>query len=56
MKDFFISLSQSDLFHLFINSVVIETAFFATILSIFQLPPEIILDSGLKEILMIFED
>lgn len=56
MKDFLISLSQSELFQLFFNGVIIETIFLATLISIFQSPPEIILDSGLREILMIFED
>ncbi len=55
MKNYLNSLLQNDLFLLLMNWVIIDVALYATLISILQVPPDAILDSGLKEILMIFE-
>ncbi|MDH5327498.1 MAG: hypothetical protein OEZ68_05855 [Gammaproteobacteria bacterium] len=55
MKQTVETLLKNDLFILLLNGVIVYTAFTAVILATLQVPPEAILDSGLKEILMIFE-
>lgn len=49
------NLFSNELFVLLMNGVFGYTAFTAVIIVTLQLPPEAILDSGLREILMIFE-
>jgi hypothetical protein len=49
------SLITNDLFLLFLNGVLAHTCFVALVIYVMQVPPEVILDSGLKEILMVFE-
>ena len=46
---------KNDLFLLLLNGVIAYTAFTAVVIATLQVPPEVILDSGLREILMIFE-
>jgi hypothetical protein len=48
-------LLANDLFLLFMNGVLAHTCFTVLVITVMQVPPEAILDSGLKEILMIFE-
>ena len=55
MKNYLSTLFQNDLLLILLNGVILHTAFCATVSEILQIPPEAILDSGLKEILMIFE-
>lgn len=56
MKEIFLKISQNELFYIFLNGVVIDTAFYAALMATFQVPPEALLDSGLMDILMIFEE
>jgi len=46
---------KNPLLHLLLSGVIAYTAFTAVILATLQIPPEAVLDSGLREILMIFE-
>jgi len=46
---------NSELFLLLMAGVVSYTAFVAVILATLQVPPEAILHSGLKEVLLVFE-
>lgn len=55
MKSLLNALLGNEIFHLFMNMVIVETAVFAVVLSVLQEPPEMILASGLKEIILIFE-
>jgi len=49
------SLFSNRLFQLLMNGVFAYTAFSAVTIAVLQVPPEAILDSGLQEILMVFE-
>ena len=49
------NLFSNRLFQLLMNGVFAYTAFTAVIIAVLQVPPEVILDSGLREILMVFE-
>ena len=49
-------LLRNDLFILLINAVLGHTAFVAVILVVLEMPPEAILDSGLREVLAVFEE
>lgn len=55
MKNRLTALLENPLLLLFLHGVIIETAFYATAMALWQMPPDSILDSGLKEILMVFE-
>jgi hypothetical protein len=55
VKKLFNNLLQNDLFVFLMIGVFAYTAFTAVILAVLQVPPEAILDSGLKEILLVFE-
>lgn len=55
MKRFFKTVFENEIFHLFINMVIVETAILAVVLSVLQEPPEMILATGLKDIILIFE-
>jgi len=55
VKQQFKKLLSNELFILLMNGVFGYTAFTAVVIVTLQVPPEAILDSGLREILMIFE-
>jgi len=55
VKQRFKKLLSNELFILLMNGVFGYTAFTAVVIVTLQVPPEAILDSGLREILMIFE-
>lgn len=55
MKQKVESIVKNDLFLLLLNGVICYTAFTAVVIATLQVPPEVILESGLREILMIFE-
>ena len=55
MKQRLLTLANNPLLHLMMGSVFAYTAFVATILATLQTPPEVLLDSSLRDILMIFE-
>lgn len=55
MKQYFARLQRNDLFLLLMFGVFAYTAFTAVVLAVLQVPPETILDSGLKQILLVFE-
>ena len=55
MKKRLIKLFHNDLFLFLLNGVIAYTAFTAVILATLGVPPEAILDSGLKEVLLVFE-
>lgn len=55
MKNTFKAALRNPLFFMLMNGVFGYTAMTAVIIAVLQVPPEAILDSGLKEILMIFE-
>lgn len=54
MKEKLLQLVRNDIFILFMNGVLAHTAFTAAVISTLQVP-EAIADSGLKEIIQIFE-
>lgn len=55
MKKRIASLLKNDLFLFLMNGVIAYTAFTAVILATLSVPPEAILDSGLQEIILVFE-
>ena len=55
MKYYLLALANNPLLQMLLGGVFIYTAFVAIILATLQTPPEAILNSGLKDILMIFE-
>lgn len=55
MKKRLNQLLENDWFTLLISGVFGYTAFTAVIMATIGIPPEAILDSGLKEILLVFE-
>lgn len=55
MKATIKKLFQDELFLMALNGTIGYIAMMATILATLQVPPEAILDSGLKEILLVFE-
>lgn len=55
MKQYALNLANNPLLQMLLSGVFAYTAFTAMIIATLQTPPEIILDSGLREILMIFE-
>lgn len=55
MKAQFTRLLSNDLFLFLMNGVIGYTAMTAVIIATLQVPPEAILDSGLREILLVFE-
>lgn len=56
MKKKFTSLLQNSLFINLMSGVFAYIALMATILAVLQVPPEAILDSGLDEVLLVFDD
>ncbi len=55
MKKLIDSLLRNDLFLILIYGVFAYITFTAVIIAVLQVPSEAILDSGLKEILLVFE-
>jgi len=55
VKKLFRYLLRNDLFQLLMFSVFAYIAFTAVVIAVLQVPPEAILNSGLKEILLVFE-
>lgn len=55
MKKYLMALLRNDLFILMFNGMIAYIALTATIIAVLQVPPEAILDSGLQEILLVFE-
>ena len=51
----FRELLQNELFLLLMFGVFAYTAFSAVVIALLEVPPDVILDSGLKEILLVFE-
>lgn len=56
MKDRILTLAQNPLLQMLMISVFSYTAFTAVVIEVMQTPPEAILNSGLQEILFVFED
>ncbi|MDH5394187.1 MAG: hypothetical protein OEY11_13455 [Gammaproteobacteria bacterium] len=50
------NLFSNELFNMLINAVIAYTILTATIIVILQVPPDAILDSGLTEVVLVFED
>lgn len=55
MKKRLIRLMKNELFLLLMNGVIAYTAMTAVIIATLNVPPEAILDSGLREIVLVFE-
>jgi len=55
VKKLFNDLMRNELFLLLIYSVFGYIAFSAIVIAVLQVPSDAILDSGLKEILLVFE-
>ena len=55
MKQKVANLFKNELFLLLLNGVICYTAFVAIVIATLQVPPDAILDSGLQEIIMVFE-
>ena len=55
MKKIFKDLLRNELFLLLMYSVFAYTAFSAVVIAVLEVPSEVILESGLKEILLVFE-
>jgi hypothetical protein len=55
MKQRLRKLFKNELFLMLLNGVFAYVAFNAVILATLQVPPEAILDSGLDQILLVFE-
>jgi hypothetical protein len=55
MRRFFRKLLKNELFLVLLNGVFAYVAMNAIILATIQIPPEAILDSGLDQILLVFE-
>ncbi len=56
MRYFIKSVVQSNLFMLFFNIIIIQVAFSAVVIATLDIPPDVILDSGLDEVLIVFEE
>jgi flagellar biosynthesis/type III secretory pathway M-ring protein FliF/YscJ len=56
MKQTLQKLLENRLFLLLINGTVGYMAFIAVIITVLQVPPEALLDSNLKEVLLVFEE
>ena len=56
MKQKLITVFQSELFLLFFNATILYIGLTAVIIAVLQVPPEAILDSGLDEIIKVFEE
>lgn len=56
MKDYLMEIFSSELFSILINASIIHTVFNMAIMATLQVPPDSILESGLREIIMVFDD
>jgi len=56
MKKLMHGVMQNELFIMLISAVFAHMAMMAVIISVLQVPPEAILDSGLDQVLLVFED
>jgi hypothetical protein len=56
MKKLMHGLMHNELFIMLISAVFAHMAMMAVIISVLQVPPEAILDSGLDQVLLVFED
>ena len=56
MQSMIKALIHNDLFILFFNVAIAQVAFSAVLIATLQVPPDSILDTDLKEIILIFED
>lgn len=56
MKSWAQKLGQNELFLLMMNGTIAYIAFTAIMLAVLQTPPEAILDSGLDEVIRVFEE
>lgn len=56
MKTIFQKLLQNEWFMLLMNATIAQTALFAMIMATLQIPPESILNSGLDQVILVFED
>ena len=56
MKKLMHGLLQNELFIMLISASVAHMAMMAVIISVLQVPSEAILDSGLDQVLLVFED
>lgn len=55
MKQRILTLADNPLLQMLMAGVFVYSAFVAVILATLQIPPEAILDSGLQEVLLVFE-
>ena len=55
MKERALTLANNELFQLLMGGVFAQTAFAVVMLLTLQIPPDAILDSGLQEIILVFE-
>ena len=56
MKTLFDGLLKNEFFVMLVSGVIANTAMMAVIITVLQVPPDAILDSGLDQVLMVFED
>jgi hypothetical protein len=56
MKERILTLANNPLLQMMMAGVFAYTAFVAVILATLQMPPEALLDSGLQEVLLVFEE
>ena len=56
MKQIMRKLMNNELFLLLMNGTFGYVAFVAVMITVLQVPPEALLDSGLKEVLLVFEE
>lgn len=56
MKKLVQALLKNDLFTMLMSGVIAYTAMSAVIIAVLQVPPEAILDSGLDQIVLVFEE
>jgi hypothetical protein len=55
MKEVILTLANNPLLQMMMAGVFAYTAFVAIILATLQMPPEALLDSGLQEVILVFE-
>lgn len=56
MKTAIDNLMKNDVFNVLVSAVLAYTVMTAVIIAILQVPSDVILDSGLTEIILVFED
>ena len=55
MKKKLLELMNNELLQMLLGGVLVYISFIAVILTTLQIPPDAILDSGLQEIILVFE-